>query len=290
MALNAQQLITLSIGKITGSRSQRGGINLRKSLLVASVLHSARAFYYEEMCNRMEENISINSSSSEETENTKDWEDNATEMSTDNEKEESTCDQELPRVPASCERCCGEDTADKENDSPMVACESGDSKIDNEAGNVEDRLHENVSSSPSDRNVLQDRTSYENNSKMTVVNVTVECTPEPAGKLKRKLTETEEACENILPKKAKTEISTELCENKTYIELKTESSSNISSLVNIFRSSLHGLSGAEGDNSNSFNSQRTVSSSTNHLALQQSTYVAPISRTFDSISTPIAAC
>lgn len=41
----AQKLIALSIGKIAMSRQQRGGINLHKNLLVASVLHKARASY-----------------------------------------------------------------------------------------------------------------------------------------------------------------------------------------------------------------------------------------------------
>lgn len=41
----AQKLIALSIGKIAMSRQQRGGINLHKNLLVASVLHKARATY-----------------------------------------------------------------------------------------------------------------------------------------------------------------------------------------------------------------------------------------------------
>lgn len=41
----AQRLIALSLGKIAMSRQQRGGINLHKNLLVASVLHKARTTY-----------------------------------------------------------------------------------------------------------------------------------------------------------------------------------------------------------------------------------------------------
>lgn len=41
----AQKLIALSLGKIAMSRQQRGGINLHKNLLVASVLHKARTTY-----------------------------------------------------------------------------------------------------------------------------------------------------------------------------------------------------------------------------------------------------
>lgn len=42
---DAQRLIALSLGKIAVSRQQRGGINLHKNLLVASVLHKARTTY-----------------------------------------------------------------------------------------------------------------------------------------------------------------------------------------------------------------------------------------------------
>lgn len=41
----AQRLIAVSLGKIAMSRQQRGGINLHKNLLVASVLHKARTTY-----------------------------------------------------------------------------------------------------------------------------------------------------------------------------------------------------------------------------------------------------
>lgn len=41
----AQRLIAVSLGKIAMSRQQRGGINLHKNLLVATVLHKARTTY-----------------------------------------------------------------------------------------------------------------------------------------------------------------------------------------------------------------------------------------------------
>ncbi|GFO32358.1 immediate early response gene 5-like protein [Plakobranchus ocellatus] len=40
--LESQRLISVSLGKIAQSRSQKGGINLHKNLLVATVLHKAR--------------------------------------------------------------------------------------------------------------------------------------------------------------------------------------------------------------------------------------------------------
>ncbi|ESO96090.1 hypothetical protein LOTGIDRAFT_116083, partial [Lottia gigantea] len=47
-ATEAQRLVAVSIGKIAASRSQRGGINLHKNLLVASVLHKARTSFMME--------------------------------------------------------------------------------------------------------------------------------------------------------------------------------------------------------------------------------------------------
>ena len=45
MANEAERLIAMSMGKITSSRSRRGGINLRHNLLVANVLLKARTVY-----------------------------------------------------------------------------------------------------------------------------------------------------------------------------------------------------------------------------------------------------
>lgn len=42
---DSQRLIAVSLGKIAASRGQRGGINLHKNLLVATVLHKARTAY-----------------------------------------------------------------------------------------------------------------------------------------------------------------------------------------------------------------------------------------------------
>lgn len=45
---DTQRLISVSLGKIAQSRGQRGGINLHKNLLVATVLHKARTAYMME--------------------------------------------------------------------------------------------------------------------------------------------------------------------------------------------------------------------------------------------------
>jgi len=49
--VETQRLISVSLGKIAQSRGQRGGINLHKNLLVATVLHKARAAYMIETFN-----------------------------------------------------------------------------------------------------------------------------------------------------------------------------------------------------------------------------------------------
>ncbi|XP_046547602.1 immediate early response gene 2 protein-like [Haliotis rubra] len=53
IAAEPQRLIAVSLGKIAASRSQRGGINLHKNLLVASVLHKARTAYMMENFQQM---------------------------------------------------------------------------------------------------------------------------------------------------------------------------------------------------------------------------------------------
>lgn len=48
----SQRLIAVSLGKIAASRGQKGGINLHKNLLVATVLHKARTVYMMQHYNR----------------------------------------------------------------------------------------------------------------------------------------------------------------------------------------------------------------------------------------------
>ncbi|XP_059173919.1 immediate early response gene 5-like protein [Physella acuta] len=50
-SIETQRLISVSLGKIAQSRGQRGGINLHKNLLVATVLHKARTAYMMESYN-----------------------------------------------------------------------------------------------------------------------------------------------------------------------------------------------------------------------------------------------
>lgn len=52
MATEVTKLITVSLGKIQQSRQAKNGLNLRKSLLVASVLHKARDIYVLDLKHR----------------------------------------------------------------------------------------------------------------------------------------------------------------------------------------------------------------------------------------------
>lgn len=117
--MEAQKLITMSINKIAGSRRQRGGINLRKNLLVASVLHSARMHYYEEMCNRMPGNIALEHSQPESG-----MDDDCTE-SPDWESDDET-DEELCGEVDSCYSSSSSSADDNNETAGNPSCEQSD--------------------------------------------------------------------------------------------------------------------------------------------------------------------
>jgi hypothetical protein len=48
MSADLRHLMSVSLGKITQARTRRGGMKLHHSLLVATVLHKARAAFMEE--------------------------------------------------------------------------------------------------------------------------------------------------------------------------------------------------------------------------------------------------
>lgn len=263
MAVNAQHLITLSIGKIAGSRTQRGGICLRKNLLVASVLSSARAYYYEEMCNKMQEHASSIEEEydiSNSTSTPSDWDKKELEESSEQSSMDivtTPCDEiENPPQEASCGQC-NVNVLDKENQ-PEQSIEFTELKSV-EMSSCDTSTDTN---NPSQRQILSDCTAIEQN-------VEKSC--------KRKRSEIEEACDSILPKKVKTESDSIKSCNTGAVEVELvavkSDSSNISSLVNIFRSGLQGLSGDVPSQSAPAN---------NHYSLQRPAFVqGPIS---------IAAC
>lgn len=228
MAVNAQHLITLSIGKIAGSRTQRGGICLRKNLLVASVLSSARAYYYEEMCNRMQEHASDVEEDydiSTTTNVPSEWDKEDVEISCkqqDTVTDATPCDQAPPQD-ASCEQC-NVNGVDKENE-PEQSIEFAELK----SVEMERCVPAVDTESSPQRQILSDCTTFDQNTDKSS---------------KRKRSEIEEACDSIIPKKARVECDI-VTVSKPFStkEHVVKSESSISSLVSIFRSGLQGLSG-----------------------------------------------
>jgi hypothetical protein len=272
--MEAQKIITMSINKITGSRGQRGGVNLRKNLLVATVLHSARAMYYEEVCKRMARYAEINSNEAatedEDCTEAADWGDEND--SSGRLDSQSSCSQPcLQQQPME---------EDKENCQPTSTETSPlQSRLEKqEADPTCPAVNEPTEPSPDkDRMVLGQKSD---NSPL----VSAGCT---ACKRKRSDSDSElrEACDSVLPKRAKSSDSDSPAEDVAASSgVKQNSEGSITSLVTIFKSGFHGLSG---DATTSSTNVVPSTSSTNHL--QQSAYTS-MPRPFEQLQMPIAAC
>ncbi|XP_072015157.1 uncharacterized protein [Amphiura filiformis] len=277
--MEAQRIITISINKIAGSRNQRGGINLRKNLLVASVLQSARTLYYEEMCNTMSRTTTLYNRCDSEM----DSEDDCTEAPDwgDNETDSASCEQEnnAPAGNVECSNPVGPAHEDKENRLPdyitpvvdtlePVKCE----RIEQ----VEDLKCEESVDESSERPVLRDLSSQNYNC--------VSC--------KRKRNDDDSSCEsnNVPNKKAKVDSDCCYSNNTDNTQETMQTEGPITSLVSIFKSGFHGLSGDSVRNSNSSSDQSQNNRSAMSSHLEQSSYVSPIARSLDILSRPIAAC
>ncbi len=279
--MEAQRIITISINKIAGSRHQRGGINLRKNLLVASVLQSARTLYYEEMCNKMSTTTTLYSRCESDMESEEDCTD-APDWG-DHDSDSASCEQEnnAPAGNVECSNPAPSANEDKENRLPdyiapvvdtiePVKCERVEV--------VEDLKSEESSEETSERPVLRDLSSQNYSC--------VSC--------KRKRVDDDVSCDsNNVPCK-KVKVDSESCcysshnsDNNTQEVMQTEGP--ITSLVSIFKSGFHGLSGDSAHNSKSSEqSQNNRAAMSSHL--EQSSYVSPIARSLDILSRPIAAC
>lgn len=279
--MEAQRIITISINKIAGSRNQRGGINLRKNLLVASVLQSARTLYYEEMCNKMSRTTTLynrcdsDMESEEDCTEAPDW--------GDSETDTSSCNQEN-NAPAGNVECSSPITSaneDKENRLPdyitpvvdtlePVKCE----RIEQ----VDDLESEESSDESSERPVLRDLSSQNFSC--------ISC------KRKRSVDDDQSHDSNCVTPNKRAKVDSDCCYSQANnTQETTHTEGNITSLVSIFKSGFHGLSGDSTRNSNSSSteqSQNNRSAMSSHL--EQSSYVSPIARSLDILSRPIAAC
>lgn len=279
--MEAQRIITISINKIAGSRNQRGGINLRKNLLVASVLQSARTLYYEEMCNKMSRTTTLYCRSDSDMDSddqdcteAPDWGD------VESEPTPAACEQQgNAALPAGTAVECSlslppvQTNEDKENRLPDHIVPVVDTLEPVKCERIE-QVEDLKSCEEEERPVLRDLSSNNYNC--------VNC--------KRKRVD-EDSSYDYAAKKAKMDSDccyTQSSDNSPQ-PMQTEP---ITSLVSIFKSGFHGLSGDSLRNSNASSEQQSSQNNRSAMSshLEQSSYVSPIARSLDILSRPIAAC
>ncbi|XP_054770060.2 immediate early response gene 5-like protein [Lytechinus pictus] len=282
--MEAQKLITMSINKIAGSRRQRGGINLRKNLLVASVLHSARVHYYEEMCNRMPGHIALEQSKpespvDEDCTESPDWEDEEenTDLET-NYDEESDEEDNATAGNLACDvqnsRVVVEQIAvvDKENIAPSGHCQyekSENMKLENGVHQVSDC----------------DRVAFGNVSQNSTPEACTTTTCLTVPSVKRKRSDAEEPCDSAATTIKRVKVDSQ-CQTVASPDCGAQSS--ISSLVDIFKAGFHGLAGEPGNKLSSYVEDQEPSSNNTPSYTTLSTHARP----FETLQAAavIAAC
>jgi len=253
MALEAQRLIAVSLGKIAASRGQRGGINLHKNLLVAGVLYKARTAYMVENYspapqvsdNTEPEDSKLDSCASEKVSISPGSEPSGHAVSNTQTSSADVidADDDAQVVPEGPEPTSPE--GDKEN-SPSVLCFPSS----REEYLPQDCSMECYDESSSVSNVLPSKDRLTENT--SVLNSSQSCNR--CGK--RKLTETESAVESIVSKKARQEndvknesvfSSQEVFSSSTQTG-KSDSQVHISSLVHSFSAGFTGLLNSDSSN------------------------------------------
>ncbi|XP_070532989.1 immediate early response gene 5-like protein [Ptychodera flava] len=223
MAVDAQRLISVSFGKIATYRKQRGGLNLRKNLLVSYVIHNARTAIYEQMygIQRLhepseQEDRDMDLDCTEEDDETEKpaWSDseNNDDDTADHEPETARkTDQEIDNESEEH----SDDDKENSNDSAFD-CEDKENKDSDKLHKADSCCHDR------DRRVLGEVKQTPS----TVCSQTC-CN-------KRKRTELEEACESISPKRCK-------FDSEENAESVTVEQTQISSLVSRFNTGLSSL-------------------------------------------------
>jgi len=229
MSVEAQRLISVSFGKIATFRKQRGGLNLRKNLLVSYVIHNARTVIYEQMYGLQRSHDSYESEDHEtdldcnedDDETAKpewnDQENNENELSEENHETETARKCELELNDNDDER---EEESDKEN---CVVREN----VCEDKENIECEKTQKNSCSH-DRRVLGD-IKQQTPCWQTCCN-------------KRKRSELEEACESISPKRCKFD-----SESSNEQESMNTEQTQITNLVSRFNTGLSSLADNESD-------------------------------------------
>lgn len=240
MATEAQRLITVSISKIAMSRSNRGGINLHKNLLVASVLHKARtAYMLENIQSRLVKNSQNNSSPGVGTDATPVSHAKPTEHMSVNDcpGKRSGGASEAPRVPS----IQPYSASDKENSPPNNNGQDSEPKCSNVSENngpCTESMDVTISNCSDTKNDFNKRDTN------VVTKKCVRC-------VKRRSSGPLELC-SVLPKKPRLDYESENEENEsessdssensqTRPQICVESAPQISNLVSIFNTGFAGL-------------------------------------------------
>ena len=243
MATEAQRLLMMSLGKIQGCRQQRGGINLYKSLLVTKVLYRARSI-------AMNEHTSPSKEQEEQEQQVQQPEDEnedqrVPEMVMHSEPDTHVVTEDTELHDQSRVDYNNEDTEDKENAKPVDS--------------INIKPHNEPLSGPEDfsKSVYQEKA---------------------ARRVKRRLTEVEQAVDSISPKKQKLE-ETQPAHEPMQVDL--------SGLVNRFSNSFTGLLNNDSDN---YSNEDTTSEEEGqgHSDSGLHSCSTQIKESFDLLARPIA--
>jgi len=224
MAVDAQRLISVSFGKIATYRKQRGGLNLRKNLLVSYVIHNARtAIYHEQVygvqrltepCVTEDRDMDLDCNEEEEDETEKPaWNDAENNDDDASNQEPETARKQEQELDNETEESLEDDKENRAVSEPTYEdCENNDSEKLQKADSC---CH--------DRRVLGELKQTPCSCSQTCCN-------------KRKRTELEEACESISPKRCKFDSDSSDSSESVNVE-----QTQISSLVSRFNTGLSSL-------------------------------------------------
>lgn len=306
MSSEAQRLMALSLGKIAASRQQRGGINLHKNLLVASVLHKARTAYMMENLQTVLANRRAQAEAKEQAKKEQRLQISPSAENTTNSKDSSTRDAsvEVKRLRVESGTPIHED---KENSPPTKCLRVENAKIESEkplerAEPCQEKIEASQLVTP-----LADAVQRTEEKGVTdyVSKPTQNCT-RCASKRRRSLENVSDSDSCVLAKKAKMENGpiNEVNSDNSVENMQTEPS-QISNLVSIFSAGFDGLceeSSKESETMDSNNNEKTFTASENLFYAVQSingftikdgvstcsTEVIDNSRDSISMATPIA--
>ncbi|XP_048776630.1 immediate early response gene 2 protein-like [Ostrea edulis] len=308
MSTEAQRLMALSLGKIAASRQQRGGINLHKNLLVASVLHKARTAYMMENLQTVLANRRAQAEAKEQAKKEQRFQiSTLSSENTTNSKDSSTRDasSEVKRLRVENETPIHED---KENSPPAKCLRVENAKIESEKSSEKSEMCQEKFEASTHITPLADAGQCTEEKEVTnyVSKPTQNCT-RCASKRRRSLENCSDSDSCVLAKKARMENGpiNEVKSDNTVESMQTEPT-QITNLVSIFSTGFEGLcedSSKGNETMDSNNNEKTFAQSDNLFYAVQSingftikdngvsscsTQVIDNSRDSISMATPIA--